>query len=344
IDTIVNRGYARRKGSQLIPTFTAFATNNLLEQQFEQLVDIGFTAEMEQVLDDIAAGGTDAVPYLQSFYQGDEGLKQRIDEGLDKIDAKEISSISFPKWEPFVVRVGKYGPYVELPQNGDSTRASLPPDIAPGDIEKNDLQGFIDEKEKGDTVLGIHPEHDQPVLLKSGPYGHYIQLGDDEQEGKPKRVSLPKGLQPDDVGFEKGLSLINLPRELGNHPDTGQVIKAHIGRYGPYVQHGSTFASLTKDDDVLEVELDRALELIAKKEAKNKPQRVLGEHPEDGNMIEIFEGRYGPYVKHNRTNASLPKNRAIDSLTMDEALELLAEKAKKKKGGGKKKTAKKKKG
>lgn len=344
IDTIVHRGYARRKGSQLIPTFTAFATNNLLEEQFSQLVDIGFTAEMEQVLDDIASGDTDAVPYLQGFYQGDAGLKHRIDEGLDKIDARAVSCISFPKWDPFVVRVGKYGPYVELPQNGDSTKASLPPDLAPGDIEHEDLKGFIEEKEKGDTVMGIHPEHDLPVLLKSGPYGPYMQLGDDEQEGKPKRVSLPKGMQPEDVDWDTALALINLPRELGNHPETGKVIKAHIGRYGPYVQHGSTFASLTKDDDVLAVELDRALELIAKKEAKNKPQRVLGEHPEDGKMVEIWEGRYGPYVKHNKTNASLPKNRAIDSITMEEAVELLAEKASRKKGGKKKKGGRKKSG
>lgn len=342
IDTIVRRGYVRRDRSQLIPTFTAFATNNLLEQQFGNLVDMGFTADMEQVLDDIADGKLEATPYLKSFYEGDKGLASSIDSGLDSIDAREVSGITFEKWAPYVVRVGKYGPYVELGEGEDRKVASIPPDAAPGDIEQEDLAGFIAEKERGDDVLGIHPEHEMPVFVKKGPYGSYVQLGDDEQEGKPKRVSVPKNMDPASVDFDKALKLLELPKELGNHPDTGSVIKANIGRYGPYVQHGSVFASLTKDDDILEIGYDRAIELIAKKEARNKPLRVIGEHPESGEMIEVWEGRYGPYVKHQRTNASLPKNRPAESITMDEAIELLNAKAAKKKGGGRKRATKKK--
>ena len=340
IDTVVRRGYVRRDRSQLIPTFTAFATNNLLEQQFGNLVDTGFTAGMEQVLDDIADGKLEATPYLRSFYEGEKGLAASIDSGLDSIDAREVSGISFEKWEPYIVRVGKYGPYVELGEGDDRKVASIPPDAAPGDIEQEDLASYITEKERGDDVLGIHPDHEMPVFVKKGPYGSYVQLGDDEQEGKPKRISVPKNMNPADVDFDTALKLLELPKELGNHPDTGTEIKANIGRYGPYVQHGRVFASLTKDDDILTIEYDRAIELIAKKEAKNKPLRAVGEHPESGEMIEVFEGRYGPYVKHQRINASLPKNRPIESITLEEAVELLNAKAAKKKGGGRKKKKK----
>ncbi|MDA0378498.1 MAG: type I DNA topoisomerase, partial [Bacteroidetes bacterium] len=337
IDTIVRRGYVRRERSQLIPTFTAFATNNLLEQQFSELVDTGFTADMEQVLDDIAEGKLKALPYLKSFYEGEKGLAASIEEGLDSIDAREVSGISFEKWAPYVVRVGKYGPYVELEDGDDRKVASIPPEAAPGDLEKADLAAFIDEKGRGDDILGIHPDHEQPVFVKKGPYGHYVQLGDDEQDGKPKRISVPKNMDPENVDFDAALKLLELPRELGNHPETGAVIKANIGRFGPYVQHGSTFASLTKDDDVLDIGFDRAVELIAKKEARNKPLRVVGTHPESGEAVEIWEGRYGPYVKHQRTNASLPKNRPAEAVSMEEALELLQAKAGTKKSGGRKK-------
>ena len=327
INTIQNRGYVRKKGSSLVPTFTAFATNNLMETQFEPLVDVNFTAEMEKVLDEIARGRKDPDPYLRDFYFGDDGVDPRVEEGLDKIDGREISEIAFPKqWGDHVVRVGKYGPYVEGPVNGTTATASLPDDLAPGDTTKEKLEEILEEANRGDQVLGIHPEADLPVLLKSGPYGPYVQLGDDDQEGKPKRVSLPPGVEPDDVDFDLGLRIIDLPRELGEHPDTGNPITANIGKYGPYVKHKGTFASLKDSDDVLTVGFDRAMELIREKENRNKPQRVVGKHPESGEPIEVWKGRYGPYVKHDGTNASLKDGQSIDALTMDEALDLLADK------------------
>jgi DNA topoisomerase-1 len=317
----------RKNGSSLVPTFTAFATNNLMEAQFEPLVDVHFTAEMEEVLDQIARGSTDPDPYLREFYYGEEGVEPRVEEGLSEIDGRQISEIAFPKqWGDYVVRVGKYGPYVEGPMNGSTVTASLPDDLAPGDTTEETLQSILEEANQGDRVLGIHPEADQPVLLKSGPYGPYVQLGDDEQEGKPKRVSLPPGVEPDDVDFDLGVRIIDLPRELGEHPESGQPITANIGRYGPYVKHKGTFASLKDDDDVLTVGLERALELIRQKEDRNKPERVVGSHPESGEPIEVWKGRYGPYVKHDGTNASLKDDQSIDALTMEEALDLLAEK------------------
>jgi len=327
IGTIQKRGYVRKEGNALVPTFTAFATNNLMEAQFEPLVDVNFTAEMEDTLDEIARGRRDADPYLEHFYLDEGGIEPRVEEGLDKIDGREISEISFPdQWGDYVVRVGTYGPYVEGPLNGSTVTASLPDDLAPGDTTEEKLASILEEANKGDQVLGIHPELDLPVLLKSGPYGPYVQLGDDDQEGNPKRVSLPPGIEPDDVDFELGLEIINLPRELGEHPKTGAIITADIGRYGPYVKHEDTFASLKDSDDVLRVDVDRALELIREKEARNKPQRVLGAHPESGEPVEVWAGRYGPYVKHDGTNASLKNDQSIDALTMEEALDLLAEK------------------
>ncbi len=345
IDTIQRRGYVKKNGKQLVPTFTAFATNNLLEKQFEQLVDTGFTADMEQILDDIATGAVQSTPYLESFYRGEGGIARRVDEGLEEIDPKAVSEIAFDKWGDYVVRVGKYGPYVEGPlenaQNGETATASLPEDLFPGDTTEELLRNLLETSNRADEVLGIHPEADMPVLLKTGPYGPYMQLGDDEQKGKPKRVSLPPGIEPQDVDFDLGLQIINLPRTLGEHPETGKPIKAHIGRYGPYAQHGGTFASLKKTDDVLTVTLERALELINEKEAKRKPQRVIGEHPETGKDVEVWKGRYGPYVKHAKTNASLTDDMTIESVTMEEAVELLnarqSKKKPKKKGKRKKK-------
>ena len=331
IDTIQRRGYVRKKGSSLIPTFTAFATNNLMEEQFEPLVDVNFTADMEETLDHIAAGEEEATPYLKNIYLGEKGVEGRVEQGLERLDPREISTISFEKWGDLVVRVGKYGPYVDGELDGERVTASLPEDLAPGDVTEDTLREILEESNASDRVLGIHPEADQPVLLKSGPYGPYVQLGDDDQEGKPKRVSLPDDVEPAEVDFDTGLQLINLPRTLGEHPDTGHPVEAGIGRYGPFVRHTKpnakdTYASLKKSDDVLTVGLDRALELISEKESRNQPARTLGTHPETDKPVEVWKGRYGPYVKHSGTNASLNDDQSVESVTLDEALELLAEK------------------
>jgi DNA topoisomerase-1 len=337
IDTIIGRGYVNRKSNQLVPTFTAFATNALLEEQFEPLVNVGFTARMEQELDDIAAGSVKSLPYLQDFFQGKEGLESRVEGGLDRIDARSVSTITSPKWGDIVVRVGRYGPYVEKEEAGERLTASLPADAAPADLTREMLEAAIAHGNEEDRVLGVHPVAQTPVLMRNGPYGTYLQLGEDEKNGKPKRISLPRNIAPEEVDLDVALSLLALPRELGIHPETRQPILAHIGRFGPYVQHGRTFASLSADDDVLFVELDRALELIRKKEGKAQALRTIGTHPDTGESVEVLEGRYGPYVKHQKVNASLPKGTVPESLTMDEALALLAKKA----GAGKKAGARK---
>ncbi len=344
IETIVRREYVRRTGSQLAPTFTAFAAVQLLEDQFGDLVDVGFTADMEQILDDIATGDRTSTGWLEDFYLGDQGLVQQVQVGQDRIDPRKISTISSPKWAGMVVRTGRYGPYVEGTVNGESARASIPKELSPGDISAEDLQALLETSSDGSRERRIcaHPENGEDVLLCQGPYGPYVQWGRPQgngkskgkgAKGKPKRVSLPKGTPPEAVDEEMALALLALPRTLGAHPETDKPVVAHIGRFGPYVQHERTFASLKEEDNVLEVGLARALALLAEPKKGAGPLRVLGEHPETGEPVDVRKGRYGPYVKHGKTNASIPKTMSPEAITLEEAVKLLAAKASAPKGG-----------
>ncbi len=323
LDTIQQRRYARKAGSQLVPTFTGFATNALLEEQFAHLVDPGFTAGMEADLDEIASGRRERVPYLDAIYAGPKGIAALVQSGLADLDAREISTVEHEKWAPFVVRVGRYGPYVEGPIEGETLKASLPDDTAPADLTRADLEHALRERNTPDEAIASHDPSGEPMLLKRGPYGPYLQLGDGTGEDRPKRVSLPPGVTPEDVDGELAQALLDLPRTLGTHPETGQTIEAHIGRFGPYVRHERVFASLPKGMDVLSVDLATALELLAKKRGRGAPRRTLGDHPEDGEPVTLHDGKFGPYVKHGKTNASLAEGQDPDAVTLDEALALL---------------------
>ncbi|QRN81473.1 MAG: type I DNA topoisomerase, partial [Nocardiopsis sp. BM-2018] len=327
IDTILRRAYARKQGSQLVPTFVAFATNALLEHQFQALVDTEFTARMEATLDEIASGSVDPLPYLRAFYGGEGGLESTVASGLEAIDAREISTIRDPAWDPFVVRVGRYGPYVEGALDGETKTASLPDDAAPADLTREQLERYLRDGNAADHVLGSHPDDGHPMLLKRGPYGPYLQLGDGSDGERPKRVSLPPGVAPEDVDAALARRLLDLPRHLGTHPETGASVEAHIGRFGPYVRHERTFASIPKgaDFDLLSVTLEQALELLAKKRGRNAPLRTIGAHPETGDPVTLHDGKYGPYVSHAKVNASLKDAQDADTIDLDAALALLAE-------------------
>jgi len=338
IETVIKRNYARKNGSQLVPTFTAFAVNNLMEAQFNPLVDTGFTAQMEQKLDDIAAGDLQAIPYLKSFYLGENGIENQVQDGLEAIDARETSTLSFPQWGDYVVRVGRYGPYVDGEIDGERLTTSLPPDLAPADVTEEMLLELLTKGNAEDEVVGVFAETNQPMLLRSGPYGPYLQLGDEDQEKKPKRISLPKGMEPSEVTSQIAEQLLSLPRTLGADPESGELIKAHIGRFGPYVQRNRTYASIPKDESVLNIGFERALELIKKKSAKSQALRIVGNHPDTGEPIEVREGRYGPYVKHQKTNASLQGDQTPESVTLQEAIQLLAAREASKGGSKRKKT------
>jgi DNA topoisomerase I len=211
------------------------------------------------------------VPYLDAIYAGDTGIARRVAGGLASLDAKAISTIRHPRWEPFAVSVGRYGPYVEGPLEGETVRASLPDDAAAADLTRDDLERALRERNAPDAALGQHEPSGDPMFLKRGPYGHYLQLGDGTDEARPKRVSLPPGVAPEAVDAAMAQALLDLPRRLGTHPESGEPIEAHIGRFGPYVRHQKLFASLPKGMDVLSVDLGTALQLLARKLDRGAP-------------------------------------------------------------------------
>ncbi len=326
MDRVQRVGYAQKTGRTLAATFTAFATNNLLESGFDRLVDTGFTASLEEHLDNIAAGEGDRLAFLSSFYRGEDGLKARVAAAQDNVDPRKISTIRSPKWGGLEVRVGRYGAFLEEETDGVIRRASLPLELLPADATAEILRELL-ERGKG-PALGIFAETGEEIFVKQGPYGPYIQVGEAKGKGpkdKPKRVSIPKAIRPEDVTLEIAIKLLKLPTEIGVHPETGKAVSIGIGRYGPYVRTERTFASLRKGDDLFTIQLERALELLA---AKKRPSlRVLGQHPKSGKDISVGAGRYGPYVKLGRTFASIPKDQSPDTITLEQAVALIDAKA-----------------
>ncbi|RMG40136.1 MAG: type I DNA topoisomerase [Planctomycetota bacterium] len=330
IGTIQDRGYVRKVGNQLVPTFTAIAVTKLLEKYFPKLVDLKFTAEMEQALDDVAAGTAERLPYLRAFYLGEDGLDTQVRQKEQTIDPREACTVRLDNLNTDI-RVGRFGPYLEKRLEAERGKeqvitASLPPDIAPADIDEALAEQLFQQKQQGPRTLGTDPETGQPIYVMTGRFGPYLQLGDVTDENpKPKRVSIPKTIDPETIDRETALKLLALPRELGTHPETGQPVLAGIGRYGPYVQHGRTYKSLGPQDDVATITLERALELL-KQARSREPIRELGRHPDDGEPIAIYSGRYGPYIKYGKLNVTLPKGREPQEVTLEEALDLIREK------------------
>ena len=428
IDTIQNRGYVFKQRRELVPTFVAFAVVQLLEKNFEELVDLKFTAEMEQTLDDIAEGDVDWLEYLNQFYLSEQGLENQVREKESAIDPRNAGQVDFPDL-PVEVRIGQFGPFLAREVNGDRQTVSLPDDLAPGDLDAAAAEAMVSAKQEGPINLGKDPESGQPVLVKDGRYGAYVQLGEDGEraprgkpdkpagpvdingatarelatlpgigpglakgiiagrpyasaaelervprmrakivetltplvvagkgkpkaasasaakrqsrsDGKPKRVSLLKGMTMEGMDLQTALRLLSLPRLLGTHPEDGEEVRAGVGRYGPYVVHNRKFVSLKAPDSVLEVDLPRALALI--KEAPDRRGgsssrtvlKELGAHPEDGDPVRVLDGRYGPYVNHQKTNATLPKDADPQSITFEQAMQMLAEREKSGKGRG----------
>lgn len=322
----------------LVPTFTAFAVTALLEKNFPDLVDTSFTARMEQTLDEISTGEVDWLPYLREFYLGENGLEIQVKERENQIDPNEARTVELTDLKA-KVRIGRFGPYIEAENGEGPVKASLPKDITPGDLDPEQIEILLRQKTEGPDKLGVHPETGEPIYLLIGSYGPYVQLGDvSDNNPKPKRASLPKGMAMEDVTLDTAVSLLSLPRTLGLHPETGSKIQVGLGRFGPYVVHnqgqaGKDYRSLKAGDDLFTVTLERALELLAEPKSRrgrgNKSKqalRELGPHPKDSEPVNIYDGPYGPYVKHGKTNVSLPEGQAIADLTLETALELLAAK------------------
>ena len=348
IGTIIDRGYAQMQNNALVPTFTAFAVTSLLEKHFPDLVDTSFTSQMEQTLDDIATGEADWLKYLQKFYLGEFGLETQVKERESQIDPSVARTVELENLTA-KVRIGKFGPYIEAENGGDVVTASIPKDLTPADLNPEQVEVLLRQKTEGPEKLGLHPESGEPIYVLIGTYGPYVQLGDASEENKkPKRASLPKGVALEDVTLEMALGLLSLPRNLGVHPETGSKIQGGLGRFGPYVVHdqgkeGKDFRSLKATDNILTITLERALELLAEpkkgrgstRSKTKEPLRELGTHPADGEPVNIYDGPYGPYIKHGKTNASLPEGETVEEIALSKALELLEAKASTKKSSAK---------
>lgn len=339
IGTIIDKGYAQLTNNALIPTFTAFAVTDLLEKHFPDIVDPSFTSKMEQTLDDIATGEAKWLPYLRNFYSGDKGLETLVREQESQIDATQARTVEL-QIPDVKIRIGKFGAYLETSNGNEPVTASIPKDLTPADLDLEKVHTIIRQKTEGPDEVGRHPETGEPIYLKIGTYGPYVQLGDKTDENpKPKQASLPKGVTPETLTLEIAVGLLALPRTLGTHPDTGGKIQASLGRFGPYIVHdqgkdGKDYRSLKASDNVLSVTLERALEIFSEpkkgRATSNKSKaalRELGTHPEDEQPVNIYDGPYGPYIKHNKTNVSIPEGESVETITLSTALELLASKA-----------------
>ena len=351
IGTIVDRGYAQISSNSLAPTFTAFAVTALLEEHFPELVDTTFTAKMESSLDEISSGNLEWLPYLETFYKGKNGLEIKVQKTEGNIDGKAYRQVDFDDL-PCVVRIGSNGPWLEgtkLDDSGNEIQAkgNLPMDITPGDLDKKKVDQIL----SGPSDLGQDPKSGEKVFLRFGPYGPYVQLGNNENnQEKPRRASLPKELKTDDLTLEQALELLSLPRLLGEHPEGG-IIEADRGRFGPYVrwiknEKDSENRSLKKDDNVFTVDLKRALEVLSLPKLGRGGREVLkdlGKPDGSTDKIQIFNGPYGMYAKYGKVNVSLPKDTDLEKLSLDEVLNLLNEKLKDKKPKTRRKISKKKK-
>lgn len=338
IDTILTRNYVFKRGSQLVPTWTAFAVCQLLESHLPDLVDYTFTAQMEDELDAISRGEKEHVEYLRSFYFGNAhpGLKEQLKNKTETIDARQVSRILIgkpaeegPRAEPIYVRVGKYGPRIEQGRRW----ARIPEGMAPDELTVGRALELLDQAEQAEKPLGYCPETGKPVFLRLGRFGPYVQRGDSRNGEKPQNASLLKGMAPESVDLATALALLALPRTLGVHPQTGEPVVACNGRFGPYVKCGKESRSLPPEVSPLHVTLAEALELLAQpKGARSRrrgkePVKVLPPRPETGQPIQVLVGRYGPYVTDGTVNASLPQGVTPDAVTFEQAAALLAQKA-----------------
>ena len=349
IGTIQDRGYVWKRGTALVPSFTAFAVVGLLEDHFANLVDYGFTASMEDDLDDIASGTEEQVPWLERFYFGEHrpgvprrakatghslavdgahGLKEAVSLHLDEIDAREVNSIPLATdagGREIVIRVGRYGPYL---QRGED-RAAVPGDLAPDELTLERAEELL-EHPSSDRVLGNDPVTGKAVLVRAGRFGPYVQLGEATATDKPRTASLLKTMSASDITLAQALQILLLPRTIGADPETGEEIVAANGRFGPFMKRGAETRSLETEDQLFTVTIEEALSLFSAPKQRRygtsaAPLRELGADPESGAAVVLRSGRFGPYVTDGTTNASLRRGDDPDELTLERAVELIAE-------------------
>ncbi|MFK0240618.1 type I DNA topoisomerase [Microbacterium sp. NPDC090281] len=362
-ETILDRGYAVKRGQALVPTWLAFSVVRLLEEHFAELVDYDFTAALEDDLDTIARGEQNRVEWLKSFYFGSDshvGLRQVVDN-LGEIDARALNSTRIT--DTATLRFGKYGPYLEVtdPENPDPEAkpriVNVPEDLAPDELTAEKAQELIDAPVAGDRVLGENPENGKIVVVKDGRFGPYVQENDpvsedaavDEATGevvdkpkpkrgakketapKPRTASLFRSMSVDEIDLDTALQLLSLPRVVGVDPESGDEITAQNGRFGPYLKKGADSRSLESESQIFDVTLEQALEIYAQPKygAGRKASSALAEFeadPVSGKPIRIRDGRFGAYVTDGETNVTIPRGQTVEDITFEIAVQMLADK------------------
>ena len=339
IGTILNRGYVYKKGTALVPAWLAFSVVRLLVEHFPRQISYEFTAEMEDVLDEIAAGRKDRNTELGEFYYGSgdvDGLKKLVD-GLGDIDARELAT--FPIGDPEAginLRVGRYGPYLEGPGDDGTPagkRANVPDDLPPDELTLEKAAELFANPAGEEIALGTHPETGLQVVAKNGRFGPYVTevLPEDApKSAKPRTGSLFKSMSLDTVTLADAVKLLELPRVVGEDPESGEEITAQNGRYGPYLKKGTDSRSLTTEDQIFTVTLDEALKIYAQPKQRGRaaaapPLKELGNDPVSGQPVVVKSGRFGEYVTDGEYNATLRKDDTVEAITLERAAELLAE-------------------
>ena len=350
LSTIVDRGYVSARGTALVPNWIAFSVVRLLEEFFGDLVAYDFTAEMENDLDRIADGEQDRVDWLREFYfgvAGHPGLRGVVDN-LGDIDAKSINSIRLS--DDITLRIGKYGPYLEVVEAGEpavdesgelketstSRRVNLPPDLAPDELTEAKARELVSAPPQEDRVLGAHPESGRTIVAKDGRYGPYVTEIIPEDEAakrgapKPRTASLFKAMSPDSVDLATAVQLLDLPRAVGNDPESGEPITAQNGRYGPYLKKGTDTRTLPDEDSIFSIELPGALELFAQPKygarGASSALKEFDADPVSGKPIRIKDGRFGAYVTDGVTNVTVPRGQDPLAVEFADAVQMLADK------------------
>ena len=317
---IQNRGYARKVNGALIPTFTAYAVIQFLESNFTDMVNLQYTADLENTLDAISRNEMKSEDFLTQFYKGENGtagLEALLENEVDKEKSRTIMELKDDSGKTITVKIGRYGVYI---QDGE-TNTTLPDDSIPSELNFKNALISLQKKAEGPTELCSHPDSGEPVLFKDGRFGPYVQCGD-------KMKSLLPGMTQAEVTPEIALKLIALPKDLGKHPESGDMVKSDIGRYGPYIRCGKTTRSVIAPDSILDLSIERAVEILATEKAKAGARVIkeLGIDPKTQMAIEIKDGRYGAYVTDGKINATLPKETTSEEVTLDIALQLIADK------------------
>lgn len=316
---IQNRGYVQKVNNALIPTFTAYAVVQFLENNFTDMVNLQYTANLENTLDAISRNEMKSEDFLTHFYKGENGtpgLQTLLENEFDKDQSRTIMELT-NEGKTITVKIGRYGVYLQ----DSETNTTLPETAIPSELNFDNASESLKKKADGPMEICSHPESGEPIYLKEGRFGPYIQCGD-------KMKSLLPGMSIEEITPNIAQGIIGLPKELGNHPDSGDVIKVDTGRYGPYIRCGKTTRSVNATENILDLNLERAVEILSVEQKKSGPQIIkeLGIDPETKAAIEIKDGRYGTYVTNGKINVTLPKATPMDDITLEIAIQLIADK------------------